>query len=236
MTIYQLPEESCFPDPREADPSGIIAIGGDLSPERILLAYTSGIFPWFNQGDPLLWWSPDPRFVLLPSELHISASMRKVLSQKRFSFTCDTVFEQVITECASSRISSKKKVDGTWITDEMKNAYCRLHELGFAHSMEAWQEDRLAGGLYGISLGHVFFGESMFTRVPNASKAAFITLVGKLVEKKISLIDCQVETVHLKSFGAKSVPRKDFLDKLNHALLAETLRGSWTSFFPRVSG
>ncbi len=206
-----------FPPPEQAlrDPDGLLAVGGDLSPERLLAAYRRGIFPWYSEGQPILWWSPDPRLVLFPRELHVSRSLRKTLRRRPFAITLDAAFEDVIRACAQPR----RGESGTWITEEMRHAYTRLHRLGWAHSVEAWQDGRLAGGLYGVAMGRVFFGESMFSRVSDASKAAFVHLVHQLAAWGYALIDCQVETAHLRRLGAAPVPRERFL-----ALLDEHIR------------
>ncbi len=208
MPIYLLSEELIFPPPELAEPEGLLAVGGDLSIERLLLAYKMGIFPWYNEGEPILWWSPDPRMVLFPPELHIPKRLKRILRQGRFKITFDKAFEQVIKECAMVR---QEKGEGTWITQDMVKAYTKLHLAGFAHSAEAWCQDKLVGGVYGVALGQVFFGESMFSRVSNSSKAAFVTLVQQLSKWGFRLIDCQVSTSHLSRFGAQEIPRKDFL-------------------------
>lgn len=223
--MFWLEEEIWFPHPENADEDGILAIGGDLSPERVLLAYQHGIFPWFNEEDPIVWWSPDPRFVLHPSELKVSKSMRKVLRDEIFTFTFDQDFRAVITACSQNKRLNQS--GGTWITDDMLEAYCTLHELGFAHSVEVWQGDELVGGLYGVSLGKCFSGESMFTKVSNASKAGFITLVRKLEEKNFDLIDCQTHTNHLESLGGKYMDRADYLSYLEKNKADSTIRGNW---------
>jgi leucyl/phenylalanyl-tRNA--protein transferase len=223
MPVYRLPEEILFPPGDHAVKSGLLAVGGDLSPERLLAAYREGIFPWYAEGEPILWWSPDPRFVLLPNELRVSRSMGQFLKKGLVRITFDQDFRGVIAACQKPRPGQ----DGTWITGEMQEAYCTLHELGYAHSVEAWRGGALAGGLYGVSLGHTFFGESMFSKLPNASKAALITLIGRLQEWDFDLIDCQVETAHLGSFGARPIPRREFHELLNASLRHETLRGNW---------
>jgi leucyl/phenylalanyl-tRNA---protein transferase len=223
MPIFALNHDILFPPVQLAESSGILAVGGDLSPERLIEAYRSGIFPWFSDGDPIIWWSPDPRFVLFPEEIYISKTMRQVLNRNVFSITFDHDFRSVIEGCRQPR----RKEKGTWITDEMLEAYVRLHELGIAHSVEAWNDGSLAGGLYGLSLGKIFFGESMFARESNASKAAFVTLVKRLGERGFSCIDCQVYTEHLESLGARYISREDYLDMLREGLKPETLRGSW---------
>ncbi len=197
-----------FPPVDEANSEGLLAFGGDLSVERLVLAYQQGIFPWFNEGSMILWWSPDPRMVLHPAEVKISKSMAKVIKSNQFTLTKDKCFDEVIDRC--SKIARKGQ-DGTWITQDMKKAYLKLHELGYAHSYEVWENGILVGGLYGIDLGHVFCGESMFSAVSNASKFAFIKLAKELEKKKYKLIDCQVYTEHLASLGAKEMPRKQFI-------------------------
>lgn len=198
-----------------ATEDGLLAVGGDLSVDRLLLAYRSGIFPWYAEGDPILWWSPDPRLVLFLDELNISRSLKKTLRQGVFQITMDAAFEQVISACANTRLENGT---GTWITEEMKNAYCRLHELGYAHSVEAWRDGQLAGGLYGVSLGSAFFGESMFSQATNASKVCLAHLVQYLQTHGFAFIDCQVATDHLQRMGARNIPRKAFIEKLNVAL------------------
>lgn len=224
MPIFRLTEEVVFPPPHLASEGGLLAVGGDLAPERLILAYVNGIFPWYSEGEPILWWSPDPRFVLFPDQLKISRSMRGLLKRNIFTVTFDTCFREVVAACQETR---KGREEGTWITAAMTAAYIRLHELGLSHSVEAWREGTLAGGLYGVSLGKCFFGESMFTKVPNASKAALITLVKTLARYDFRLIDCQVYTGHLHSLGAEMMAREDFLQLLRKALDYETLRGNW---------
>ncbi len=200
-----------FPDPLHAPPHGLLAIGGDLRPERLVAAYRQGIFPWYGEGEPILWWSPHPRFVLFPDELKVHKSMRPYFNQRKFGLSYDRAFGEVIRACART---PRRGQQGTWITDDMIEAYERLHALGIAHSVEVWQGRELAGGLYGVALGRVFFGESMFTHVSNASKFGFISLVRALRQKGFALIDCQQETPHLATLGARSIPRPDFLDLL----------------------
>lgn len=197
-----------FPDVEHAlvEPDGLLAVGGDLEPERLLYAYRNGIFPWYGPDQPILWWSPDPRLVLFPGQLHISRSLARTLRRRHFTVTLDTAFEQVISECAAPRPGQA----GTWITPEMQAAYIRMHKLGHAHSVECWQQGRLVGGLYGLAMGRVFFGESMFTRVADASKVGFVTLVHQLQRRDYRLIDCQVHTGHLESLGAIMLPRREF--------------------------
>jgi leucyl/phenylalanyl-tRNA--protein transferase len=210
--IFQLTDELIFPAVEYAESDGLLAIGGDLSPERLLLAYQHAIFPWF-EGELPLWYSPDPRFVLFPGEVRISNSMKQVLRSDKFTFTIDTAFEEVIDQC--SKIAREGQ-GGTWITEKMKEAYIRLHDLGFAHSAETWHNGKLVGGLYGVRSGNVFCGESMFRKETNASKFAFIEFTRFIASTGVGLIDCQVYTRHLESLGAKMIPRKDYLSHLDH--------------------
>lgn len=227
MPIFWLDEEDLlFPHPSLADPNGVLALGGDLRPERLLLAYQHGIFPWFNPGEEIIWWSPDPRFVLFPADLKVSRSMRPYFNQQKFRVTYDQSFAEVMKACQTvDRLAQGQA--GTWITGSMLEAYIKLHELGFAHSVEVWEGDELVGGLYGVALGKVFFGESMFTRRSNASKFGFISMVRHLSEKGYNLIDCQQQTKHLKSLGAKSISRSSFLEHLTQNRADESLKGSW---------
>lgn len=225
MPVFQLSDEIVFPPPELAEEDGLLAVGGDLSPGRLLLAYSMGIFPWYSEGSPILWWSPDPRLVLMPEDLRVSRSLRQTIKKEIYRTTFDNVFERVIRSCAESR---RKDEDGTWITEDMVRAYCRLHEEGFAHSVESWDGDELAGGLYGVALGKVFYGESMFARRSDASKVAFVKLVQKLAQWKFRVIDCQVTTRHLISLGAKEVPRSEFLKTMRKALKQLTPRGKWS--------
>jgi len=211
MPVYRLIDQLVFPAPELAEPDGLLAVGGDLSPRRLLLAYSMGIFPWFNEEDPILWWSPDPRCILEPGRLTVSRSLARVMRRETFFVTFDQAFGEVIASCAQVR---KCGGEGTWITGEMLEAYCRLHEMGFAHSVECWQEGALVGGLYGVCLGRCFFGESMFHRAANASKVAFVSLARRLEEQGFELIDCQLPTPHLKSLGADEIPRDEFLRRL----------------------
>ena len=220
MPVFTLSKQLSFPPAHLAIKEGLLAVGGDLSPERLLLAYRNGIFPWYAEGEPILWWSPDPRLVLYPDELRISKSLCKVIKRKSFHVTFDHAFESVIHACAETK---RAYGEGTWITDEMKEAYCEFHRRGYAHSVETWQDEKLVGGLYGISIGRAFFGESMFNRVSNASKVAFATLVENLKRLKFNLIDCQVKTDHLIRFGAREVPRKVFLVELEKAVDRESV-------------
>lgn len=223
MPVYRLTEAVLFPPADHAVESGLLAVGGDLSPERLLAAYREGIFPWYGDGEPILWWSPDPRFVLLPDELRISRSMRQFLKKGVLRITLDQAFREVIAACRRPRPGQ----DGTWITAEIREAYATLHGLGFAHSVEVWRGEELVGGLYGVSLGRAFFGESMFSALPNASKTALISLIPCLKERGFDLIDCQVETAHLAGLGARAIPRREFCARLKESLRHETLQGSW---------
>ncbi|MBE9537273.1 MAG: leucyl/phenylalanyl-tRNA--protein transferase [Proteobacteria bacterium] len=211
MPVFRLEEELLFPPPSYSEQDGLLAVGGDLSAERLLLAYSSGIFPWFNEDDPTLWWSPDPRYVIDPSSIKVSRSLEKTIRSGRFNLSIDRAFDDVVEGCAEAR---RNGVEGTWITEEMKGAYRRLFDLGHAHSIEAWHGGELAGGLYGVSLGRCFFGESMFFRVSDASKVAFVSLARLLESYQFELIDCQLPTEHLKSFGAYGVKREIFLERL----------------------
>lgn len=202
-----------------------MAMGGDLSVERLLNAYARGIFPWFGEDEPILWWCPDPRFVLFPDEARIAQSLERERRKPSWEVRVDTAFTEVMTACAAQ---IRPGQDGTWIVPEMIAAYTALHEAGFAHSIECWRDGALAGGLYGISLGGVFFGESMFHRTANASKIAFSALLDWLRAHAFDLIDCQQETRHLASYGARNIPRADFLDRLDHSLQRPTRMGPWT--------
>ena len=227
MPIFWLKEDSlAFPHPELANEDGILAVGGDLSVERLLRAYQMGLFPWFNPDDPILWWSPDPRFVLFPCEIKIAKSMRSYFNQKKFDLSFDQEFEKVIRACSAQ--PRKGQSGGTWISEEMVQAYCQLNEMGYAHSVEVWQKDQLVGGLYGISLGKCFFGESMFAKVNNASKFGFIHLVKQLQQLDFWLIDCQQHTRHLESLGARGISRKEFLEYLDRNRKVPTLRGNWS--------
>ncbi|WP_084457001.1 leucyl/phenylalanyl-tRNA--protein transferase [Desulfogranum mediterraneum] len=216
MPVFRLTQELIFPPPQLAEPEGLLAVGGDLSPERLLSAYRSGIFPWYSQGEPLLWWSPAPRLVLFPEEFHLPRRLARTIRQGRFRLTADTAFSAVIAACART---IRRDEPGTWITPEMQQAYIRLHELGHAHSIECWQGGKLAGGLYGVALDGVFFGESMFTRVRDASKVALAQLVHHAPGLGLAVIDCQMTTRHLLGFGAREVEREVFL-----SLLAQHIR------------
>jgi leucyl/phenylalanyl-tRNA--protein transferase len=225
MPVYLLSEDLVFPPPEGASREGVVAVGGDFRPERLMLAYAQGIFPWPTEGMPLLWFSPNPRFVLFPSETHVPRSLKKVIKRGGFEVRVDTAFEQVIDACAAAPREGQR---GTWITDELRAGYLELHRLGYAHSIECWIDGALAGGLYGVSLGRVFFGESMFAKAPDASKIAFATLLGNLVHWDFAMVDCQVYTDHLDRFGALDVPRREFLATLRVALGAPTRQGKWT--------
>ncbi len=214
MPLFIIDKELAFPPVHLAEPDGLLGIGGDLSTERLLLAYKNGIFPWY-EGEHILWWCPDPRFVLFPEELKVSRSMKQVLKKDEFRFTINKAFEEVINNC---KTTPRKGQEGTWITDEVKKAYTLLHKKGYAHSAEVWKEEKLVGGLYGIKLGKVFFGESMFSKETNASKFAFINYVKHLQSEGVELIDCQVYTEHLESLGAKMLDRGLFIDQLKKLL------------------
>ena len=214
-------EEIAFPDPALYDfEGGLLAMGGDLSPERIWFAYQNGIFPWFNPEDDILWWCPDPRFVLFPEDLKISKSMKKILREGKFTFTENKCFEEVMKNCQAAE---RKGQDGTWITDEMIESYSTLHRFGKAKSVEVWENDELVGGLYGVDLGHIFCGESMFAKVSNASKAGFIYFVEKY-KNIYQLIDCQVYTEHLASLGTKEIPKSEFLKILKQNFSDENVK------------
>jgi len=204
--MHFLTNKIAFPDVSEASFEGLLAIGGDLSSERLIHAYSNGIFPWFEDEEPLLWWSPDPRFVLFPKDLKVSKSMKQILKKSEFKVTVNKDFKSVIEQCA---LAKREGQDGTWITDQMLKAYIKLHQLGYAKSVEVWQKNKLVGGLYGVDLGNkVFCGESMFTKVSNASKVGFVNFVQN---SNYNLIDCQIHTKHLESLGAKHIPRGEFL-------------------------
>lgn len=213
-----------LPAPEDADVHGLVAIGGDLRPERLLAAYAEGIFPWYEDGLPILWHSPDPRMVLLPDQFHVGRSLRKRVRRGDFEIRLDTAFEQVIRACATVSRDGQR---GTWITREMESAYARLHRNGYAHSVEAWRGGELVGGLYGVSLGDVFCGESMFAHEPDASKVAFVWLVEQLARWGVELVDCQVHTDHLARFGAHEWPRERFLATLRRLVQKPTRQGTW---------
>jgi leucyl/phenylalanyl-tRNA--protein transferase len=224
MPVFRLSSQIEFPPAYLARHDGLLAVGGDLSPQRLTLAYSMGIFPWYNWDEPILWWSPDPRLVLFPSEIRVPRSLAKLMRKTPFRITVDEAFDQVIRACATVRLDQD---EGTWINEKMMAAYGRLHDEGLAHSVEAWVGDRLVGGLYGVSLGRSFFGESMFTLEDNASKVAFVTLNRCLLKREFIMIDCQVKTDHLMRFGARNIDREDFLACLDRALAFPTLKGRW---------
>ena len=227
MAMFRLNQHDLrFPAVDQASPEGLLAVGGDLRPERLLQAYRHGIFPWYNDDQPILWWSPDPRAVLFPDKLHVSRSLKRTLRSNVFTLTLDTCFREVMTQCAGPRPQYPE--GGTWITDDMLNAYTRLHELGYAHSVETWQDDRLVGGLYGVAIGGAFFAESMFTRVDDASKVALVKLVTQLQAWNFRLIDCQQFSPHVSRFGAEEIPRSVFIRYLTQALTIPDRRGRWT--------
>ncbi len=207
MPLFALDKELIFPPVHLAETDGLLAVGGDLSAKRLLLAYRSGIFPWY-EGENILWWSPDPRFVLFPGELKVSKSMKQLLKNNAFDFTINNAFGEVIGNC---KAIARREQASTWITNEVKEAFIHLHQLGFAHSAEVWKDGELAGGLYGVRLGNIFFGESMFSKQSNASKYAFIKYVEFLKTENIVLVDCQVYTEHLESLGARMIPREEFI-------------------------
>jgi leucyl/phenylalanyl-tRNA--protein transferase len=223
VPVYRLGPEPIFPPVVHAE-DGLVAVGGDLSPQRLLVAYSQGIFPWYSDGEPILWHSPDPRFVVTTETFRVPKRVGRVVRSGKFRVTLDEAFREVIGAC---RDAPRPGQWGTWITDEMQDAHVELHRLGFAHSAESWLGDEVVGGLYGVSIGGAFFGESMFARVDDASKAAFVTLVEQLARWDIGLIDCQVETRHLAQFGARSISRKLFIERLRGAIRKPTRRGRW---------
>ncbi|MYC40350.1 MAG: leucyl/phenylalanyl-tRNA--protein transferase [Candidatus Dadabacteria bacterium] len=224
MTVYFLDSRIMFPDPSEAEPGGLLAVGGDLSPERLLLAYENGIFPWYSEEDPILWFSPDPRMIFLPGDFKFSKTLLKTVSSGKFSVRADTDFAAVVENCAQVQ---RKGQSGTWITEEMKAAYGKLHELGYAHSLETYLDGKLVGGLYGVSLGGAFFGESMFHLETDASKVALFHLTRKCWESGFDFIDSQVPTDHMRTLGGREISRKEFLSALESSLEKKTLRGRW---------
>jgi leucyl/phenylalanyl-tRNA---protein transferase len=227
MLYTWLTEKIEFPPVSKAKSSGILALGGDLSTERLILAYNSGIFPWFSEDDPIIWWSPKERFVIFPEKLYVSKTMRQILKRNTFTITFDKDFPAVIQNCQQT---PREGQDGTWITSEMMEAYIKLHKLGYAHSVEVWQDDKIVGGLYGIIMGGVFCGESMFAHTSNASKAGFITLVQILQSYGIVLIDCQTHTEHLESLGGEMIPRNDFIKILQEQKDKKLLPDDWATF------
>lgn len=224
MSVFILGEQPIFPDPAYADPDGLLAVGGDLSRERLVSAYAHGIFPWYSSSTPILWWSPDPRPIIEPARVHVCRTLRKLLRKKPFEIRLDTAFDQVLVGCAKT---PRPQGDGTWLVSEMMEAYLDLHDMGLAHSVEAWQGGRLVGGLYGVSLGRAFCGESMFYHVPGASQAAFATLNRLLEHWGFHFIDCQQTTPHMLHFGAQEVGRDEFLARLREAIGFPTMRGKW---------
>lgn len=224
MPVYSLGDEPIFPHPSHADKDGLLAIGGDLTADRLLVAYANGIFPWFNDDSPILWWSPDPRMILLPGDFKRSKSLAQTIRRGYYEVRFDSNFRQVLNACAAA---GKREEEGTWITNSMISAYCVLHDLGYAHSVETYLDDKLVGGLYGISLGKAFFGESMFYTERDASKVALSKLVDRLFEWDFHLIDTQQSTKHLGSLGAKSITRKSFMTMLQQALKFPTIKGKW---------
>lgn len=223
MAVHLLGREPVFPPVEEAGHDGIVAVGGDLSPERLIAAYSRGIFPWYSEGEPILWWSPNPRLVIFPDEIHVSGSLKRVLSRNLFTITFDRCFDSIIESCRQPRKYQRE----TWITVEMAAAYKLLHELGYAHSLEVWKDDVIVGGLYGVSLGACFFAESMFHRTSNASKFGLVRCVQILGKLNFKLVDCQIPSSHLKTMGAREISRSEFLNLLGESLQDETLRGSW---------
>jgi leucyl/phenylalanyl-tRNA--protein transferase len=225
MPVYLLSQDLVFPPPQLASDEGLLAVGGDLSQERLLLAYQMGIFPWYSENEPILWWSPDPRLVLYPHEVHVSKTLRKIIKKTVFQITMDKAFDRVITACAQVHMQNNR---GTWIVEDIVKAYCQLHQAGFAHSVETWCQGELAGGLYGVSLGRSFFGESMFSCISNASNVALVALAEHLKTLAFDMIDCQVSTDHLKRFGAIEISRLRFLEQLSKSLTSPTIRGKWS--------
>jgi len=222
VSIYKIGKELLFPHPSYADEDGLLAFGGDLSPERVLLAYSNGIFPWYSKNSPILWWSPDPRFVLFPDKLKVSKSMKKFIKKEVYTVTFDREFSEVISLCGLLR-----EKEGTWINEEIKEAYTRLHLMNLAHSVEVWENGELVGGLYGVAIGRCFFGESMFSKKENASKTGFIAVVEFLKKMGFIIIDCQVYTKHLESLGGESIPRSEFLKIIKKGFQYETLQYKW---------
>ena len=224
MPVFRLSDALIFPPPQLADPEGLLAVGGDLSVERLKLAYSMGIFPWYNEGDPILWWSPEPRLLMPLDGLYISSRLARTIRQGRFNCTFDEDFDAVIEGCATARGPGR---DGTWITGEMQEAYINLHRAGFAHSVEVWRGKQLVGGMYGVSLGGAFFGESMFSLESNASKIAFAALMERLNAWGFTIMDCQMPNPHLLRLGGREVTRERFLAKLDKALKKPTRSRSW---------
>jgi len=227
MPIFRLTNELAFPDPSYAEKEGILAVGGDLSVERLVLAYANGIFPWPHRGAPLLWFSPDPRMVMLPEEFKVSDSLRQLIRSNKYTCTFDRDFPEVIRHCATV---PRKGQNGTWITNDMVRAYLRMHREGYAHSAETWFQGKLVGGLYGISLGKVFFGESMYHTMRDASKFAFYHLVEQLKAWDFELIDVQQDTDHMRSLRARTIPRDEFMAMLETAVAQPTYKGNWNNY------
>ena len=226
MPVFQLSDSLIFPPPALAREDGLLAVGGDLSLPRLLLAYEHGIFPWYSPGEPILWWSPNPRLVLIPEEFHLAKRLARTIRQQVFRITFDTAFAQVIRACGQTR---RKDGQGTWLDEAMIEAYCELHDQGHAHSVECWQNGALVGGLYGVALGAVFFGESMFSLVPDSSKVALATLVERLKTWNFELIDCQVGTGHLQRLGAREISGEDFSTRLARAVARPNRLGQWSN-------
>jgi len=226
MPVFQLSDNLIFPPPALAREDGLLAVGGDLSVPRLLLAYQHGIFPWYSPGEPILWWSPNPRLVLFPEEFHLAKRLARTIRQQIFRVTFDTDFKRVIRACAETR---RKEGEGTWLNEDMIEAYCKLHGLGYAHSVECWQGEELVGGLYGISLGAVFFGESMFSLAPDSSKVALAGLVDRLKGWDFELIDCQVGTGHLQRLGAREISGEEFSHRLAQAVARPSHQGRWSN-------
>jgi leucyl/phenylalanyl-tRNA--protein transferase len=226
MPVFRLSKQVVFPPPELAEESGLLAVGGDLSPERLIAAYSRGIFPWYGEGDPILWWFTSPRLVLFPAELRISRRLARYVRNTGFHVTVDTAFPEVIGMCADIRTDARRE---TWISTEMRQAYIRLHHLGYAHSVECWCDGALIGGLYGIALDRVFFGESMFSAVSNASKIALIHLVARLREKSFQMIDCQMTTQHLLRLGAREITGERFSELLCQYIQSTAPDGNWTN-------
>ena len=225
MPVFWLNDQDlAFPHPSLAEPGGLLAVGGDLSPDRLVLAYRNGIFPWFEEDGQFFWYAPDPRWVLFPKDLRVHKSMRSIFNRNKFRYTVDTAFREVMQSCSDTPRGGQ---EGSWITPSFVEGYTSLHDQGVAHSVEVWQDDALVGGLYGLSLGKMFYGESMFARVTNASKAGFITLTQALERAGFWLIDCQQQTAHLESLGARGIPRELFLDYLSRNVFERTLVGKW---------
>jgi leucyl/phenylalanyl-tRNA---protein transferase len=225
VPVYRIPEPLLFPPPDHAEPGGLLGVGGDLRSERLLLAYSSGIFPWYSEGQPILWFSPDPRFVLFAEDLHVPRSLKKTIRRGAYRITLDQAFGEVLAGC---KAAWRPGQSGTWITDDMEAAYRQLHALGHAHSVEAWQGDELVGGLYGVSVGRLFSGESMFATAPDASKVAFVWLASQLREWRFPLIDCQVHTEHLERFGALEISREHYIAGLEKLVERPGRPGPWS--------